>query len=418
MAKTKRRRRAIPSKQRAAAQTTTEFFFQGTTRDPLRRRDKLTQPLAQHAWMSAAMRVVTQNAVKATLQFWPGEAGKGKPIPEEDPRVKVWRKPNGMMGGAQLIEAIFTWIWEVGYVGLVKVGSAQAGRLARANEAPRELWALPGPAFEMIPDKATNMPLAWKVHVEGREDMVLQPWEVLWIRRFNPYSPWTGLGMWQAAMQAANQDFKAAAFMDGFLANDAQMGGVLKLAGRSTETQRQQLKQTLDDRHKGADNAGKTQVLGKDMEWIPNQFPPRDMQYQELRTWDREEVLGVGGVPPILVGVITDYNLATAKAAMTTFLNNTLIPACSFVAREITADMQAKWAGSEKVTAAFDFSAFPELSEVTAESVTSAKTLFDMAVPFNQISERLRLGIKPTESGDTEFLPTGMVPAELLINPP
>jgi hypothetical protein len=51
------------------------------------------------------------------------------------------------------------------------------------------------------------------------------------------------------------------------------------------------------------------------------------------------------------------------------------------------------------------------LREDYSKKLDEAKKLFDMGVPFNTISELLKLGVEPIEGGDIGYLQGGLLPA-------
>lgn len=394
------------------------FFLMTEWRRRLLSQDEsMTRPLEQHAWISAAMRQVAQNFVRGVLKFSRGTKEKhDTKVPSTDPCATVWDRPNPHMSYGYFIEAIATHVWDVGYVAILK--QKRGGkRLALAGDVPEELWPIRGTYLQPMLDGPGTAPSAWRLRNDAGE-ITLAPWEILWVRTFNPSDPWKGLGRIQAALTGAQQDYTAEQFMTGFLGNDATPGGVFSLDIATTPTQRQEVADSFESRHAGPSNVNRVMVLQKGMTFTPTTYSPKDMQYQELRAWNRDQVLAVMGVPKILVGQVEDYNRATASSARAVFLLYTIIPAAEFVATAITMDMQTTWVGCKDVWAEFDWSRCEELQEIRADQVSAAQAFFAMSVPFNRINERMGLGFKPTVAGENEFLPTTVVPADALSSAP
>lgn len=391
------------------------FFLMTEWRRRLLSQDEsMTRPLEQHAWISAAMRQVAQNFVRGALKFSRGTKERHDiKVPSTDPCAMVWDRPNPHMSYGYFIEALATHVWDVGYVAILK--QKRGGkRLTLAGDVPEELWPIRGTYLQpMFEDGPGTAPSAWRLRNDAGE-ITLAPWEILWVRTFNPSDPWKGLGRIQAALTGAQQDYTAEQFMTGFLGNDATPGGVFSLDMTTTPAQRQEVADSFESRHAGPSNVNRVMVLQKGMTFTPTTYSPKDMQYQELRAWNRDQVLAVMGVPKILVGQVEDYNRATASSARAAFLLYTIIPAAEFFATAITMDMQTTWVGCKDVWAEFDWSRCEELQEIQSDKVGAAQAFFNMGVPFNEVNARMRLGFKPTSTGDIGFLQYTVVPASVV----
>lgn len=390
-------------------------FFTMTDRTArIRMAETLTRPFEQHAWISAGMRQIAQNFVRAELKFSRGTKEKhDRKVKSSEPCALVWDKPNPFMSYGYFFEAIITHIWDIGYVGLIK-GTKGGQRLGRRGDVPEELWPVRGSHLQPVFDIPGQPPTGWKLRNEAGE-ITFEPWEVLWVKTFNPYEPWKGLGRIQAALAAANQDFKSEQFMTGFIENDATPGGVFSTDFHTTPDQREQVADDFEGRHVGPSNVNRVMVLQKGMTFTPTTYSPRDMQYQELQHWNMKKTCGVMGVPRVLLGDTEDANRASSTETMKSFLRNTLMPAGVFIATAITMDMQALWVGCADVWAEFDWSTCPELQEIGTDQIDTAAKTHAMGVPFDEINERMSLGYKPLPDGTGKvgFLPSGLVLATI-----
>lgn len=390
-------------------------FFNMTERTArMRASETLTRPFEQHAWISAGMRQIAQNFVRAELKFSRGTKEKhDRKIKSSEPCAAVWDKPNPFMSYGYFFEAVITHIWDIGYVGLIK-GTRGGQRLGRKGDIPEELWPVRGTHLEPVFDIPGQPPTGWKLRNEAGE-ITFEPWEILWVKTFNPYEPWKGLGRIQAAMAAAQQDFKSEQFMTGFIENDATPGGVFSTDFHTTPEQREQVSDDFEAKHVGPSNVNRVLVLQKGMTFTPTTYSPRDMQYQELQHWNMKKTCGVMGVPRVLLGDTEDANRASSTETMKSFLRNTLMPAGAFIATAITMDMQALWIGCADVWAEFDWSTCPELQEIGTDQIDTAAKTHAMGVPFDEINERMSLGYKPLPEGTGKvgFLPSGLVLATI-----
>lgn len=86
------------------------------------------------------------------------------------------------------------------------------------------------------------------------------------------------------------------------MANGQLSGGVLKHPSKLGAEAREHLKASLQDRHGGADNAGRMMVLEEGMDFGAISMSAKDMQFLEQRDFQRYDIAMFFGVPPHMIG--------------------------------------------------------------------------------------------------------------------
>ncbi len=184
---------------------------------------------------------------------------------------------------------------------------------------PGEMWLAP-PAFMSVVPSAQN----YIDHYEYKRGAMSVPItftndEIIHIMTPNPYNPYRGLSPAQALTTDLDSERYAARYQQKLFFNDATPGFVVKYPAADMpplET-RKELMQEWDDRFKGFRNRGKTAFLwgGEPMKIT---MTNTDMDFNALRHFSRDVILGAYRVPGIVVGM-SDANRANAEAGQYQF---------------------------------------------------------------------------------------------------
>lgn len=115
-------------------------------------------------------------------------------------------------------------------------------------------------------------------------------------------------------------------FAHSFLANGAAPSGVIELPGLISQESRDRLRASLDSRHAGTANAGKTLLLDGGMTWKNTQISPEDAELLETRKFGIEEICRLFQVPPPLVQDYSHNTFTNSETAGRWFAMFTLAP--------------------------------------------------------------------------------------------
>jgi len=159
--------------------------------------------------------------------------------------------------------------------------------------------------------------------------------EVHQIKNFNPYDKFHGIGPISAASLSISQAYQASLFNESALANGAEPGAILMLEGKPDERTIRLIRSQFEARHQGAKNAKRTAALAgiKDIKTVAMSMV--DMQMAELRNLSDIRICSAFGVPPAVVGLVTEAQYAHGPAQQD-FAVNTMRPLASLIAGHIT----------------------------------------------------------------------------------
>ena len=90
--------------------------------------------------------------------------------------------------------------------------------------------------------------------------------------------------------------------------------------------QYERLKDQLEARHQGAENAGRPILLEGGLDWKPMGFSPSDMEFMKGKDAAAREIALAFGVPPLILGLPGDNTHANYAEANRAFHAQTIRP--------------------------------------------------------------------------------------------
>jgi phage portal protein BeeE len=237
------------------------------------------------------------------------------------------------------------------------------------------------------------------------ESQVFLPEEVWFEKLPNPFNFWRGMPPLFVADLAAKTDYAAAAFMKGFLENNADNGLIVRTSEQLDDTQRAQIMAALRRRKSRAGAADQPLLLWSSAEVIRPELSSADLQYLENRKFSRAEICAAFGVPEEIVGSTDSAKYDVMQGARLNFIEHRVAPLCA----RLEAEEQATIKSIEpKAMGWFDLDSLPSMQAARRARLATAKTGFDMGIPFNELNRVLDLGFKPLPWGDAGYLPSNL----------
>ena len=126
------------------------------------------------------------------------------------------------------------------------------------------------------------------------------------------------------------------------------------------------------------------------------------MDYNNLRLRTREEICGIFGTPPPVVGIYDNATFNNVNTARMIFWVDTIIPLMEDLTDVWNLALAPEFGPEWRVE--YDFSKVQALQQLFSDKVKSAVELFKMGVPFNEINSRLDLGFSPIAGGDVGYI--------------
>lgn len=166
---------------------------------------------------------------------------------------------------------------------------------------------------------------AYLYRANGRE-IRFAPDEIVHVQWPNPNDDLYGLAPVRAAERDLVAEYYAQAYNQNFFKHGARIDGVLQAEGELDDASFQRLKDEWRKAYSGSEQMHRTAVLENGLTYQPIAATPRDMEFQQMRKWNREAVLAALGVPPAMVGVFEYANYANADVQKRMFWEETMLP--------------------------------------------------------------------------------------------
>ena len=312
----------------------------------------------------------------------------------------------------------------------------------KPGRPPGEVHIISGTQMHAIThnDRPDGRLIGWEFRSgSGRAGFSLD--EVYQIKNFNPYDPFHGLGPATASKLNIDYIYAATLFNFASLENGADPGVILTTPGKPNPEEINLLRGMFDARHKGSANAKRTALLTGGMDAKTLAMNMVDMQMAELTNLSGARVCSTFGVPPALVGLVTEAQYAHGPAQRD-FIFNTVIPLCSMLSGELTDGLLGRFRPDEqqlsestsgrnrsyrtgrrkaidrqkKLFLWFDTDTHPTVQESTREIAEQTLKFTAAGVPLNQLIEAhdLPYDVDKIPWGDEWWIPMGQVPASYI----
>jgi HK97 family phage portal protein len=151
--------------------------------------------------------------------------------------------------------------------------------------------------------------------------------DILHLKSFNPLDEYCGMSPVEAASFSIDQHNQAMQWNQALLQNGAKPSGMLVSTGKTlSDSQRDSLKQQLDEFYSSPKNAGRPMILEGGLEWREMSLSPKDMDFLECKNSSARDIAGAFGVPPQLLGIQGDGTYSNYAEARLAFKEHTIYP--------------------------------------------------------------------------------------------
>jgi HK97 family phage portal protein len=376
----------------------------------------LANAYEQVVWVYRAINAIAEQIANIPFVFSGGERGREHLI-TSGPLLDFYSRPHPHINRFQYWELRVLWLMLRGECFRVPIYD---GGLTAAYKNPNSrikhvLLLDPDHFHAVIQD---HQLLGWRYNGFGPstpiDSQVFLPEEIWFEKLPNPFDFWRGLSPLRVAGLAARTDFAAAAFMSGFMENNADNGLIVRTDQQLSDEQRHQIAAALRSRKRRAGTADRSILLWGASEIIKPQLSSADLQFLDNRKFSRAEICAAFGVPEEIVAS-TDHNkYDVMEGARLNFIENRVAPLCARLEAEENATTipalldparHPRHSSPAPAVGWFDLDSLPIMQAVRRTRIATAKTAFDMGVPFNELNRVLDLGFKPLPWGDSGFLP-------------
>ena len=175
------------------------------------------------------------------------------------------------------------------------------------------------------PFRAPNGEKAYEYRPKGKAPRVMMAGEVLHLtNRVMDEDGLMGLSPVDVARRSLSVAIQAETFGEGLFRNGARPGVVLSHPGKISAEAAARLKESWEERHRGARNANKTAVLEEGMTVAEVGFTPEDAQFLETRKFQVTEIARWFGLPPHKLGDLERATFSNIEEQNIDYVNTSI----------------------------------------------------------------------------------------------
>ena len=257
---------------------------------------------ASHGYVFAAVSRASQDLAALPVKLIRGR-GQSATILEEHPFLDLMDQPSSYVDGFSLREQLI--------VDLMLTGGGYV-LLAGPNEAPASLFRLHPEQTKIITDPIVGIK-GFEFSDSGKTvqypiDRVVFAQSASWGAGVDSLY---GVGGIQPLAKEIGADLSAQK-----LASDAAKKGrpdILISPADEADIWDYEQRRSILDAYRGMSNEGGAMVMSGQVKIEPLQVSPRDLEFQAVRTYAREAISAVFGVPPTVLGIPDSANYATSR---------------------------------------------------------------------------------------------------------
>jgi len=373
-----------------------------------------SNPIAENVWAYACVTLTAQSWAQMPRGMWKkstktGGTRKGFVEIDDHPVLDLFDRPNKKQSGEDFFTQWMTLLLTYGNV-WIELGERTS------KGYPSELFVWGGDKIGPIRDKDTGELLAWSIKLANGRYKAASLDDFLHTRLPNPYDDVMGLPPLAAAKLSLDADKARQIYDKAFFGNNASPDAVLIYkGGHLTDEQKEQIRASWTEYHQGPHRAGGMAVLPGDFEFKQWGLSHSVTQFIQQRTFVREEVATVFGVPVNMLNAgqkgvsISKEGLSVARV---TFYENAIFPKIplfrnSFYDKIIKPIDPNLWFD-------FDTDKLPVMIDYLRDKALVIDTLVKNGTPLNQAFMLVDLAVDPVKGGDKGFLPGNFVPIDVL----
>ena len=332
---------------------------------------------------------------------------------DDHPLLDLLQRPNPTHSGSEYFQKVVSYLLLSGNTYQLRVGSD--------SQPPNELFTLRPDRIRIKTDKHRFMPIAYEYCIDGQVkavypiDQITGQSEVKQTKLFNPVDDYMGQSPIMPSASDIDQHNLSAKHNTHLLVNGARPSGAVVYKPRDevgsmtmlTDSQREQLRNDLQQRFTGTNGAGKTMILEGDFDYKEMGLSPKDMDFATMRNMSAQDIALVFGVPAQLIGIgnsQTYNNMAEARLAL---YEETIIP----LLRHLESDLN-EWLVplyGDDLTLTYDIDGIPAITERRRMVTDNILRAVNEGV-LTRNEARERLGLEPISGGDEVYIPANLFP--------
>lgn len=306
----------------------------------------------------------------------------------EHPVSILLNKPHPYLTRSQVFELVIAWLQLSGSAYLKKVSGGD-------SDMTKELWPIsPDRLAPIISSDVGKFIEAYSFiddnGTKKRSDEYT-PENMLHLRLINPANPLEGIGPLQAAARSVDLDNQQQDWNLATMQNRGVVDGVFTFKKDLDSNLATSILERIKEKFSGVKNARDPLVIGSEAKYTKMGLSAVELDFLNSRKFNREEILGIFGVPPQLMASEESSTYNNFTNAMRVFWESTVLPVLDITKDQLNHSFDDEL--EPGYTIGYDRSSIPALRSSESEQTETAERYWTMGVPVVAINEKLELGL-------------------------
>lgn len=366
-----------------------DFWISGTHTTHVSLSDVEKRPYRYHSWTYGCAQAITKN-VSPLPQVLFEKEHQEKEINEHD-ILSLLDMPNTMMSGRVFRQAIILSLLLPSNMGRVFGGSGTSSTGGQAfivpwnmkgdkpvdlskGEVPDELIPFSDAFFKpkLEKEKGRARLVGWTFEIPNapKSKMEFKTTEIIRIYLYNPYEMFKGMAPYLAAEVAVDQDVRADIFNTRMFETDGRLQGALTTDQFLDIEKKRENMRFWRENYMGLNARSRTAVLDAGLKYEQFGLSLADMQWQEQKELNKEQLLTVFGLNKIAIGDYEQINFATIREGRMLLWYDTYIPMDDLIASALNSQW-IQYTNDGKIRLRSDYS---QVEALRANTFTKAQT--------------------------------------------
>ena len=351
-----------------------------------------------NSWVYRAVTLITKSAASVD---WRVVNDEGEPT--DHYLSKVLNRPNNSISRQDLFELLISWLELTGNAYLKTV---------KAGQQTTEIWPVSPDRLRPVLTKDVSEWIAGYALDDGAKVEFEQD-EIIHFMYFDPANPFIGIGPLQAVSKTVDIDVDQLNWSKSAMQNRGVLDGVFSFKREfQSQDESNAVSDKLNEKYAGSGKARKMGVVGSEAKYIRTSLTPVEMDFLQSRKFNRDEIFIIFGVPPQYAGTQESSTYNNYQTSELIFWFQKIIPLLNDLKDTLNFFFYDELGGNKIL---YDLNKVPAIRRAMMERSKTAKTLFEMGVPFNQLNQVFEFGIEEYEGWDISHISNAAVKETLEI---
>ena len=259
--------------------------------------------MASVGWLFSVVNRIAQSIAATEWKLYTVQNGEKEEV-DNHPAIELWRNQDDFITREDFLETSAQHMELVGEMWWVLVRNGLGVPIGLQVVRPDRMKPIPHP---------TEYIAGYEYRI-GSTTIQLERDDVIFTRNPNPLDAYRGIGVVQSMMVDLGAERLAAEWQNNFFKNSAMPTGIIEFDSTLQDSDFERLAARWRMQHQGVANSNRVAILERG-KWVDAKITQHDMQFEQLRRFERDQILGAFGMPLPIMGITESDNRANAEAA-------------------------------------------------------------------------------------------------------